>query len=522
MLNGRLGRRVLSRSAVGVALSLALVACGSTAQSAPGASQAGEGGGTLSIDVGPTQLLSLDANGYNSILEKNITLLIAEPLVYRDLEMGIEPGLATSWSVADDGVTWTFELREDVTFHDGTPFNAEAVIANFDRWDDPNLRNSTLVGIVGPALVDYEAIDEHTLQVTADQPRSGFLGMLSGWGVQIVSPAAFEEFGNDDLGTNQVGTGPFRMESIVPGETLVLARNEDYWGGAPQLDSVELRTIAEPAARTAALLAGEVDMSIDVEASQLPNLENSEGMQFVEQVGISEELLDINITRPPLDDPLVRQALNYAIDMDEIAEVAYGGNLAPFQGPVPPTLFEPDPSIETFEHDPDRARELLEEAGVSDLQISLNFFPGATYGRFAELLQSQFAEVGIELELNRLEPALMEEAFLAGDFDLHFNGLSNSSGDPWQFFETMLVTDASNNIGHEGFDEIADQIGAELDEVQLEALLNEAFEIYFEQAPYIATYSPIQVYAMRENVQGFVGYPTLELRGLVGTTLTGD
>jgi peptide/nickel transport system substrate-binding protein len=517
MLSGRLGRRVLSRTAVAIALSPVLVAYGAAAQSA-----AGEAGGTLRVDVGPTQLLSLDANGYNVVLEKNITLLIAEPLVYRDREMNIVPGLATSWSVAEDGVTWTFKLRENVTFHDGTPFNAEAVIANFDRWDDPDLRNSTLVGIVGPALVDYKAIDEHTLQVTADQPRSGFLAMLSGWGVQIVSPAAFEKFGNEDLGTNQVGTGPFRMESMVPGETLVLARNEDYWGGAPQLETIEFRTIAEPFARTAALLAGEVDMAIDVEASQLPQLESEEGIQIVKQVGISEELIDINVTRPPLDDPRVRYALNHAIDMEQIAEVAYGGDLVPFQGPVPPTLFEPDPSIEGFEHDPDRARELLEEAGVSDLRISLNFFPGAGYGRFAELLQAQFAEAGIELELNRLEPALMEEAFLAGNFDLHFNGLSNSSGDPWQFFETMLVSDASNNVGHEGFDEIADQIGAELDQEKLDVLLNEAFKIYFKEAPYIGTHSPVQVYALRENVQGFVGYPTLELRGLVGTTVTDD
>jgi len=525
MLTQRPGRAALSRTAIAVSLVVLVAACGSPGQSdpdasGPGGSAGGQSGGTLRVDVGPAQLLSLDANGYNSIIEKSVTLLVAEYLVYRDQDMNIIPGLATSWSVADDGVTWTFELREDVTFHDGTPFNAEAVIANFDRWDDPNLRNSTLVGIVGPALVEYEAIDEHTLQVTADRPRSGFLGMLSGWGVQIVSPAAFEEFGNDNLGTNQVGTGPFSVESMVPGETLVLARNDDYWGGAPLLEQVTFQTIAEPAARTAALVAGEVDMSIDVEASQLANLESGDGIEFLEQVGISEEFIDINVTRESLDDPRVRQALNYAINMDEVAEVAFGGNLAPFQGPVPPMLHEPDPSIEVFEHDPDRARELLEEAGVSDLQLSLQFFPGATYQRFAELLQSQLGEVGVQLELNRLEPALMEEAFLAGDFDLQFNGLSNSSGDPWQFFQTMLVTEASNNIGHTGFDEITPEIGAELDEAALDALIDEAFEIYFEEAPYLATHSPIQVYALRDNVQGFVTYPTLELRGLVETSLT--
>jgi ABC-type transport system substrate-binding protein len=517
-------------SVLWLSLALVIAACGSPAAPTDGTSPgpdapAAEPGGTLRVDIGPEQINGIDANAYTSIIEKNVTLLVAETLVYRDENFEIQPSLAEEWSVADDGVTWTFNLREGVTFHDGTPFNADAVIANFERWEDPNLRNSTLVNIVAPALASFEAVDEYTVQLVTDEPRSGVLGMLSGWGVQLVSPTALEEFG-DDIGTQQVGTGPFRVDAMVAGESLRLVRNEDYWGGAPLLEAIEFRTIAEPSARTAALLGGEVDLSYAVEASQIPNLEGQDGIVLLEQSSIVEQWIEINECEPPLDNKLVRQALNYAVDMEEIKNVVYGGYLNVFQGPVPTDMFEPDPAVleeHAFEYNPDRARELLEEAGVSDISLSLNFNPGTTFQRFGEVLQGQLAEVGIELQLNRLSEALMEEAYISGNYVLQFDGFSNSSGDPWQLLATQLVTTASNNQAcHTGYDELTDQIGASLEDAERAEHMNALYEVYFDQAPYLATSTSVIVFAMRDSVQGFVGYPNLDFHGLIETSLAAE
>jgi peptide/nickel transport system substrate-binding protein len=422
--------------------------------------------------------------------------------------------------VARDGVTWTLELRKGVKFHDGTPFNADAVKVNFERWQDPNIRSSTLKNVVGPSIKSVESVDEYTVRLTTNGPRPGLPDMLSGWAVQIVSPTALKQHG-PEIAIKQSGTGPFKIESFVPGETLSLVRNDDYWGGAPSLERLVFRSIAEPSARTAALLTGAVDLSINLPPSQAARLKSEAQIRVLEQPAVLQYWVEMNENNPPLNNPLVRKAINYAINMEELKSVAYEGYLRPFQGPVPPELFQSDPSIKGYEFNPDRARELLQQAGVSNPRLRFVFEDDPVNVRYAEVLQGQLKRVGIELDLARTETAATEEAYVGGKYDLIIAGFSNSSGDPWALFRAQLQSAARNNAGgHKDprFDPLIEQLGTTLDPEKRTQILNEFFRVYFDAAPYAATANPIVIYATNNRVDGFTPYPSLDLLSLRSVT----
>jgi len=482
------------------------------------AAPAARTGGTLTIDTGSTKITALDPDFYQVTLEKNVTLLIAEPLIYRDTEFKLAPGLATSWKVAEDGRTWTFELRKGVTFHDGTPFNAAAVKANYDRWVHPSTKSGTLKNVVAPMMDGFEVVDDDTVRIRTKQPAAAFTALLSGWAVQLVSPTALQTLGND-IAIKQAGTGPFKIQSMVAGESLTLVRNDDYWGGAPNIEKIEFKSIPEPAARSAALLTNQVDLSVDVPPSQLPRLKEASGMRHIENPVISQWWIDINQSKPPLDKVEVRKALNHAIDMQEIKDVVYEGSMRAFQGPVPPEVFRPDASMPGFAYDLDRAKALLAQAGVSaPINVKLLFIQSPLTTRFGEVLQGQLKKAGFELELDRRERAAVIQSVEANrDYDLYLTNHSNSSGDPWVFIGAQLLSNASNNWGahnNPGFDPLINQMGTELDTAKRAQVLNEFFRLFADDPGYAATHNPAVNYVMGPRLEGFVAHPTGELISL--------
>lgn len=324
------------------------------------------------------------------------------------------PGLAENWIVSDDGLTYTFELREGATFHDGTALDAGDVVFSLDRARGEGSVNAQKA--LFAAIETVEQMDELTVKVTLSRPAGDFLYNM-GWGdAVIVAPESAET--NKE---NPVGTGPFRFVEWQKGAAVTLARSDAYWGEAPALQTVTFRFIPDPAAATAALLAGDVHAFPNLPAPEsVPVFEADP--RFTVFIGSTEgeTILATNNARPPFDDIGVRRAIAHAIDRQAIIEGAMFGLGTPIGShfaPHHPAYVE---LSETYPHDPGRARQLLAEAGHGDgITGTLKLPPPSYARRSGEIVAAQLREVGIDLEIIAVEWAQwLDQVFRNKDYDL--------------------------------------------------------------------------------------------------------
>lgn len=417
-------------------------------ESSSGGASSDEGGSSVPAGIGPTTDLTEGTGGELIIgmTASNIPLLdtglsqnegyegirfvgnqLYDGLTRFDLssEEGVPevvPALAESWEASEDLVTWTFVLREGVTFHDGTPWDADAAVFNLERYTDEDSPNfypelAAQGGINVGGIDTVSKIDDMTIEITTNGPWSYLPIDLAA--VFFGSPTAIQELGNEAFGEAPVGTGPFTFVELVRGERLVLDRNEEYWRGAPALDRVILRPIPDSTARVAALQAGEVDWIEVPLPDDIPGLvENDFQVLLNTYDHIWPWVLDT--TKPPFDDVRVRQALNYAINRPSLSDDILQGTAQPANQSVPTANFAYEPSNETYSYDPDLAMELLTEAGYPDGFSFRLSFPTSGSGNMSpipmnESLQADLAAIGITVELEPIEWAAMLEDFFIGN-----------------------------------------------------------------------------------------------------------
>jgi peptide/nickel transport system substrate-binding protein len=329
-------------------------------------------------------------------------------------EGAVKPALAESWTISDDGLTYTFELREGAKFHDGTALDASDVVFSLDRARAEDSTNAQKA--LFSAIEKVEATGDTTVVVTLSEPSGAFLYNM-GWGdAVIVAPESA-----DTNKENPVGTGPFKLDNWQRGSAITLTRNADYWGDQAKLDTVTFRFIPDPAAATAALLAG------DVQA--FPNLPAPEAIaqfeadpRFTVVIGSTEgeTILSTNNKKPPFDDVNVRRAMAHAIDRQAIIDGAMFGLGTPIGthfAPHNPAYVE---LSETYEFNPEKAKALLAEAGFEDgIKATLKLPPPSYARRGGEIIASQLRDVGIDLEIIPLEwGQWLEQVFKGKDFDL--------------------------------------------------------------------------------------------------------
>ncbi|WP_299814053.1 ABC transporter substrate-binding protein [uncultured Jannaschia sp.] len=323
----------------------------------------------------------------------------------------IEPLLATGWEVSEDGLTWTFDLVEGVTFHDGSAMDAEDVVFTLDRARAADSTNAQKVLFEG--IESVEALDPATVRITLAQP-DGNLPFNLAWGdAVIVAPESAE-----DNATNPIGTGPFRFGNWAQGDSVTLARYDDYWGDPPALENATFRFIADPNAAFAAMMAGDIDAFPNFPAPEtLANFEADPRFSVIVGSTEGETILAINNRNVP--DPRVREAIARAIDRQAIVDGAmfgYGTPIGTHFAPHHPDYVD---LTEMSAFDPDRARALLSEAGASDLSLRLALPPPSYARRGGEIVASQFRDVGIETEVTNVEWAQwLEQVFNGHDFDL--------------------------------------------------------------------------------------------------------
>ncbi len=338
---------------------------------------------------------------------------VYETLVKLDETGAIQPLLAESWELSDDGLEYTFRLRQGVRFHNGDPFDADTVVFSINNVIGPDSEHP-FKDTFEP-IESVEKVDEYTVKLKLKRFSANLLFYLTqGQGVMLTPNAM------DTIANSPVGTGPFMFDEWVPGDSITLVRNPDYWGDPALLEKVTYKYINDPNALNNALLAGDIDIIAGVSAPELLEVFRNDP-DFVVYEGLTngEVTLAINADNPPLDDLRVRQAISYAIDRQAIIDGAYFGYGVPIGSHTTPL----DPYYvdltDVYPYDPDQARALLEDAGAVGTTLRL-FLPPVSYARRGgEIVASQLEDVGFQIEINNVEWGVwLEDVFRNKDYDL--------------------------------------------------------------------------------------------------------
>lgn len=489
-------------------------------------------GGTLIVGL-PSGFDRLDPNVTTFSRVGNMTLHMTDPLVWQPEPGVYVPGLATEWKVNEDATEYWFKLREDVTFHDGTPFNAEAVKFTFDRIVDPETAAQSAFSNIGP-YKETEVINDYELIVRFNTGYAPFLDSLSGATLVPVSPTAQQRVGNEDWGiTEFVGTGPFMFESMILDQEIVMVRNPDYnWGpewlgntGPANLDKIIYKFIEEPATRTAALLTGEIHFEDDTPTIDFPTLQETPGIVTVElpQPGSGWALM-FNHQKPPTDELAVRRAMQLAMDRQGMIDTVYNGFGTPACGPLTSVVFCYDPSLcDMYPTDLEAAKQVLEEAGWVDSdgdgirerdgeKLVIGHYYRADSGNSNEeaaFLKDNMAKIGIEVELNGLSRS--------GYFDAVRSGQHNTQGwwetgtDPDMvrvFFHSSNAGGGTNrnNYIDEDMDAMIDQAAAEPDPEKRCELYSAIQKKVKDEAIMEWWADPVILYATSDKLDGVTYY----------------
>lgn len=358
--------------AAGAALALGPWALPASAQTPPGVLVVGQ----------IAEPKSLDPAAVTAVNDFRILVNLYEGLTrYKPGTLEVAPGLAESWEISDDGTEYTFRLRSGVSFHDGTPFNAEAVKFNFDRMlDESHPFHDTgpfPLAFFFSAVETTEAVDDVTVKFTLSAPYAPFLSNLAYPTGLMVSPAAVAAHGAD-YGRNPVGTGPFKFAEWRSNEAVVIERNPDYWGEPAGTEAVVFRPITDANTRVAEMLAGGIDMMVEVPPTSLSEF-SGEGFRIVEQAGPHVWFLILNAKEGPFADKRVRQAANYAINKEAIVNDVLEGTAEVAAGPTPPAFaWAYNEALDPYPYDPDKARELIAEAGAEGAELTFYVTEGGS------------------------------------------------------------------------------------------------------------------------------------------------
>lgn len=430
------------------------------------------------------------------------------------------PDLAESWEVSDDGTTYTFNLREGVLFHDGTPLDAQAVKASFDRLLAEE-RDTSASAYFKPIVQSVNVVDDATVEFVLNEPFAPFLNTLAHPAGHIVSPTAIETYG-DELGQNPVGTGPYKLVDWVRGERLTLERFEDYFEGTPPLAGIEYRIVPEAATRVALLETGEADVILRVTPDEAERLETTEGIELKRTPTARAIFMALNTTQPPFDDVRVRQAVNYAVDVQAIVDALFGEGTPLLDSPLAPNVFGYAPTFR-YDYDPDRANELLEEAGLSASDITIDLWsPNGRYVQDATVAQAvaQGLEAfgfNVDLRLFGDFSEYIEAAFVEDRGDMMLLGWSPSTleaeGGLYQVLHGDRANAFANNAGYDNpeFNRLIEEARAlTTDEARLETYA-QAQEIVMNDAPWLFLYAQPVITAMKDEVEGIAVLPSEHL-----------
>jgi peptide/nickel transport system substrate-binding protein len=510
-------RAFLARIPLALAAGGLLAACGgaaapttggggpSTASAAAGGGS-GSGGSTLTIalDAFPPKMDPMQSTAY---VDRQVYMAVYDALVTFDKSLAIKPGLADSWEISQDGLTYTFHLHPGISFHDGTPFNAQAVVFNTKRYQDPSSPRRSEI-----ALVDsVEAQGDYTVVYKLKSPFSPFLSILGDRAGMMVSPDAVQKQGGN-VNQHPVGTGPFMFKESVQGDHITVVKNPKYWqAGLPKSDQVIYKGIPDSNVRLAQLKAGQVDVMDRVAAKDVAGLRADPQAVVDSASGLGYDGFYLNLKTAPFSSKPLRQAVAAAIDRAALVQVVYGDAAVPLVGPFPPSSPAYDPSIAVPKADPAAAKKFLAQAGQAGGFSFTMLIPGNSpvSTQVAQILQNMLNQVGISMKIQQQEFGALLNSVLKGDFQAALVGWSGRV-DPDQNIYSFLVTGAGNNNGgysNPRMDQILKQARIESDMAKRKQLYDQAVQLEMQDVPYVYLDSQNDVKGLLKSVQGFVHVP---------------
>ncbi len=463
---------------------------------------------------------ALDPYNTNTTLTQALLKNFYQGLYGFDKDLNIVPVLAESHTVSKDGLTYDFKLRQGVKFHDGTPFNAEAVKATLERAVNPENKLARHNQFNRIAKVD--ATGPFAVRITLKEPFAPFINSLAHPSAGMISAAALKKYGNKDIGFNPVGTGPFVFVEWKQTDFVKMKKFDGYWRkGYPKVDTVTWKPVLENNTRAAMLQTGEADFATPLPYEQAGELQKNPKLTVVTAPSIITRYVSFNMLQKPFDDLRVRQAINYAINKEALAKVAFSGFAFPAQGVVPQGVryahkMDPHP------YDPKKARELLKEAGYPNgfESVLWSAYTTTTAQKTIQFLQQQFSQVGIKVTVQALEPGQRTEwVQTAPDpktakVRMYYAGWSASTGEADWALRPLLSTEAwppkLNNTAYYSSKVVDDAIAGALrsvDEKEKTELYRKAQEQIMKDLPWAPLVTEQSIYATSKRLSGVYVMP---------------
>lgn len=450
----KIHRRALMRGGVSVA---AILAAGPLWAQGVGAPRRG-GMVVAASDLQPRSLDAVLGNATTS--DRYTTAQLFDSLIFQGADGSLAPSLARSWDVIDDGMAFILNLRPDVQFHDGTPFNAEAVKFNLERTAHPDTGSQQRVDLEG--MTDVEVIDDLTVRINMAAINMGFLAALSTAAGMMQSPTAIQSMSAEDYGLRPVGAGPFKFKEWVIGSHVDMERNENYWrqgvDGAPlpYVDNYRIRFVTASAVKLIEVRAGSVHIADNISATEFAAIAADPDLQMVTPPQGIMQFMAMNSIRTPMDDVRVRRAVSLSLDRAFMLDRVSGGYGAVANGPTPPTGWEYDPNRpEPIQQNIDEAKRLLAEAGHGGgLKLSMLIIQRDPDTLIAQIIQQQLLDVGIELEINAPDRSAAISVRASGEWDIFLARYNAPRPDPVQLYDLMFGRNAGQNNANIRDDEV--------------------------------------------------------------------
>ena len=515
----RMKKRTAARSmAALVGAAMVLTACGggntttpTTAASSGGetqaASESAEGGKITKTDIVIAQaadIVSLDPAGQNDTTSGVLMKHAYSNLLDVDNDGNIVPDLAESYEMKSD-TEYVFKLREDACFWDGTPVTAQDVKFSLERAKEmPQTKSNS-------ARIDEVIVNgDHEVTIKLKEPYAAFKAIITQHNLSIVSEAAVTAAG-DNYGDvdNIMGSGPYVVTEWVPNDHYILTRNENYWGEMPITTSITCRVIPEGSARTIALEAGEVDIVWVVDPTDCTNVESNPDVQLLSAPSVSIDYLGMNTKQEKFSDKRVRQAINYALDKQTFVDTIMEGRAIIANSYINAAIPGWTDEVEAYPHDPEKAKELLAEAGYPNGFDCTIYVNGDLRTRSAQIIQAQLAEVGINVDISTYEWGALLDSLNAGDHEMYLLGWSNTSLDPdasvYQLFYSENMGAAGNRsfYANDEVDKLIVDGQKESDETKRMEIYKELQEVLHEESPWCPLFYKQNNVGVRADLKGF-------------------
>jgi len=433
-----------------------------------------------------------------------------DPLVWRDAEANIHPWLAKSWSRVDE-LTWKFDLRKGVKFHNGEEFDAHSAAYTLRRHLDSRSKQRWLYGFLKDCNIKAE--DKYTLVIQTKEPMRPLVRILSN--CEMLPKEAAKDFSS--FGFHPIGTGPFVFKKFVPNDRVIMTANEKYWGGAPNIKKLTFRMIPEKSTRVTALRAGEVHLITNLGPEDMPAIEKDRNLDVVSIPTYRIIFAWMNINkRKPLASLKVRQAINYAINRKEIIEYIIGGKGSPAVAPINPHTYLAHQGLEPYSYDPQKAKKLLKEAGYEE---GFKLTIGTPIGRYlkdkeiAEVIGGQLAKVNIQCTIKSYEYATYQQEIMKyenSSLDMGILGWGNLTGGPDYSIRSIYSSESSWNISrykNEKVDELLDIGVRTFDEEKLKDIYYKIQEIIWQDCPVLFIYNQPDILGISKRLKDFEPRP---------------